>query len=691
MVGYSISSKPVSVEVGPARPGETAPRRNVIAKDAPIVFPDNDSSLTSVYKLFKKYAEINSDRKAMGWRDTIDIHVETKQVTKVIDGVEQKVPKEWKYFELGPYKWLSYKEALKLVHDYGAGLRHLGIEPQEKMHIYAQTSHRWMLSGLASLSQGIPIVTAYDTLGEEGLTRSLQETNSVIMFTDKALLGSLKVSLKKGTDLRIIIHGGDLTPDDKAAGTTEIDAIKEIVPEIKIYTMDEVVALGREHPHPVEEVDYEDLAFIMYTSGSTGVPKGVVLQHKQILASVAGVTKIIDRSLINHNDRLLNFLPLAHIFEFVFEMVTFWWGASLGYGTVKTISDLSMKNCKGDIRELKPTIMVGVPAVWEPMRKGILGKIKELSPIMQKVFWASYATKQRLDQNGLPGGSILDSLIFKKVKDATGGCLRYVCNGGAPVSVDTQKFITTLICPMLIGCGLTETTANTTIMSPRSYAFGTIGEPTAAVTLKLIDVPEAGYFAENNQGELCIKGGVVMKEYYKNEAETKKAFSDDGYFLTGDIAEWTANGQLRIIDRRKNLVKTQNGEYIALEKLETQYRSSSYVANLCVYADQNRVKPIALVIPNEGPTKKLAESLGVDGDDWESLCANKKVIKAVLKDMLDTGRSLGLSGIELLQGIVLLPGEWTPQNNYLTAAQKLNRKKIVDDNKKEIDACYEQS
>lgn len=244
---------------------------------------------------------------------------------------------------------------------------------------------------------------------------------------------------------------------------------------------------------------------------------------------------------------------------------------------------------------------------------------------------------------------------------------------------------------MLIGCGLTETTANTTIMSPKSYAFGTIGEPTAAVTLKLIDVPEAGYFAENNQGELCIKGNVVMKEYYKNEEETKKAFSDDGYFLTGDIAEWTANGQLRIIDRRKNLVKTQNGEYIALEKLETQYRSSSYVANLCVYADQNRVKPIALVIPNEGPTKKLAQSLGVDSDDWDAVCSNKKVVKAVLKDMLDTGRSLGLSGIELLQGIVLLPGEWTPQNSYLTAAQKLNRKKIVDDNKKEIDECYEQS
>ncbi len=351
----------------------------------------------------------------------------------------------------------------------------------------------------------------------------------------------------------------------------------------------------------------------------------------------------------------------------------------MGYGNPKTLSDTSVKNCKGDIREFKPTVLVGVPAVWESVKKGIVAKVNSGSPIVKNLFWSALWAKQQMLAWGIPGVGILDSVVFKKVKDATGGKLRICLNGGGPVSKDTQRFISLAITPMISGYGLTETTAMGALMDPMEWTDEALGDIPGSIEIKLVDYPEAGYFATNKpnpQGEIWIRGVTVMDSYYENEKETKEAMGPDGWFKTGDIGEWDKNGHLKMIDRKKNLVKTQNGEYIALEKLESIYRSATVVANICVYADQQRTKPIAIIVPAEPALKKLAEQIGVEGTGVEDLVHNKKLQAAVLKAMQQAGRSGGLSGIEIIEGVVLADEEWTPQNastpNHTTSISHAN-------------------
>ena len=241
----------------------------------------------------------------------------------------------------------------------------------------------------------------------------------------------------------------------------------------------------------------------------------------------------------------------------------------MGYGNPRTLSDVNVRNCKGDIREFKPTILIGVPAVWEQVRKGIVNKVSNGSFVVKNMFWGAMAMKNWLLHTGLPGVGVLDSVVFSKIKDATGGRLRICMNGGGPISKDTQRFISVAIAPMISGYGLTETAAMGVIMDPLSFTTEALGEITGAVEVKLVDFADAGYYSTNSppQGEIWIRGDSITDGYLDLEKETKEAFTDDGWFKTGDIGEFDRLGQLQIIDRKKNLVKTLNGEYIALEKV----------------------------------------------------------------------------------------------------------------------------
>ena len=687
MLNWLTGPQDQSVIVGPAQPGETAPRRNIGAKDGLYKYPDNVPEMSTIYGILtwavKQYPEL----KAMGSRKLIATHEKEKIVSKKIDGKIQQIPRKWTYYELSGYNYLSYTELLNIVHDYAAGLLAIGIQPKGKeiFHIYAQTSAEWMQTALALNANAITVATAYDTLGEEGVTHSFTQTESIGVFVDNTNLHTLINPLKKATNIRIVIYKDDI---DDPEHSDEINQIKAIRPNIKVYSYSEVIKLGKEKFTEPITPSPEDIALIMYTSGSTGPPKGVVLTNANVAAGVAGTGMNISHDSVAPGSKLLAFLPLAHILEFTFELLTFYWGGILGYGTIKTISDVSMHNCVGDIREFKPNMIVGVPAVWETVRKGILGKIEQLPPLKQKMFWGAYYAKTSLAKYGLPM-PLVDRLIFSKIKEATGGCLRFNFNGGAAISYDTQEFITNVLAPMVIGYGLTETNANCCLMAPKHFAYGTQGPLSQSVTVKLVDVPDAGYFAKNNQGEVYIKGPCVMAEYYKNEQETKEAMTEDGWFKSGDIGEWTPAGHIRLIDRKKNLVKTLNGEYIAIEKLESVYRSNPYILNICVYADQNQVKPIAIIVPNPNPVEKLAKELGVE--THEDIAQDPKVSKAIQKSIIETGANSGLKGIELIAGVVISKHEWTPQNGFLTSAQKLERRKILADNKKEIDELYKET
>lgn len=200
----------------------------------------------------------------------------------------------------------------------------------------------------------------------------------------------------------------------------------------------------------------DDLACIMYTSGSTGLPKGVLLKHKNIVAGIAGIQVIVG-PIIKPRERLLAYLPLAHIIEFMYENAALYWGAVMGYGSPRTLVDSSARKCEGDIFAFRPSVMVGVPAVWESVKKGILTKVNSSGWLQRKLFWGALSAKESLLYWSLPGIEVLDALVFDRVKQATGGNLKVVMNGGGPIAESTLRFISFVICPMLSGYGLTET------------------------------------------------------------------------------------------------------------------------------------------------------------------------------------------------------------------------------------------
>ena len=409
----------------------------------------------------------------------------------------------------------------------------------------------------------MPIATAYDTLGEEGLKHSLVQTKAKAIFCDPHLLKTLVKPLKEAKEIKFVIYNSD--------GEVEKDNIEKLKSSynyLTVLSFEELRQLGEDNPVDPVPPAADDLCCIMYTSGSTGPPKGVLIKHSAVLASIAGVTTIIGQ-YIGPGDKLLTYLPQAHILEFVFENACLYWGGTMGYGSPKTLSDASVRNCKGDIREFKPTILVGVPAVWESVKKGIIAKVNLSGMVVKNLFWSALAAKGFLMSTGLPGTAILDSVVFKKIKDATGGQLRVCMNGGGPIAKDTQRFISLAITPMISGYGLTETTAMGALNDPMHWTDNAVGDIPSSIEIKLVDFQDAGYYASNYppQGEVWIRGPPVFQGYFDNEDETKQALTDDGWFKTGDIGEFDKNGHLRVIDRKKNLVKTLNGEYIALEKV----------------------------------------------------------------------------------------------------------------------------
>jgi len=279
------------------------------------------------------------------------------------------------------------------------------------------------------------------------------QTHAKAIYLDPHLLTKLIKPLNEAKDIQHVIYN-----TEGEAKQEDIEKLKQAHPSLTVQSFEELRKLGEENPVDTVPPKPEDLCCIMYTSGSTGPPKGVLLKHKNVVAAVAGVDAIVGPYL-GPGDGLLTYLPLAHILEFVFENAVLYWGGTMGYGNPRTLSDASVRNCVGDIREFKPTILIGVPAVWESVKKGIVGKVSHGSFIVRNMFWGAMSLKPYLLATGLPGVGILDGVVFSKIKDATGGRLRICMNGGGPVAKDTQQFISTAITPMISGYGLTETSA----------------------------------------------------------------------------------------------------------------------------------------------------------------------------------------------------------------------------------------
>ncbi|POY76845.1 hypothetical protein BMF94_0097 [Rhodotorula taiwanensis] len=673
-----------SVEVGPpAKEGEGRIRRSFVSPDQLITSPA-PGKVTVLAHILDHAKQEFADVQGLGWRDIIDIVKEDKQITKTVGGKEVTETKQWSYFHLSDYKWWTYQQFAEYVEHSASALRQAGMNPGTVFNIYASTGRHWQVMANACAQQTITFATAYDSLGEEGLRHSINEPSAGGIFTQASLLGTLASVLSETPSIKLIVYDG--RAEDVPAGA--LDQLESRGAEgLQIYTFDEFVELGKQHPHERNLPQSDDVACIMYTSGSTGAPKGVQITNGNIVACIGAVQKLIGH-IVCRGETYIAYLPLAHVMEFAVELCFMWVGARMGFGNVKTLTDASVRNCLGDIRALQPTIMVGVPAVWETIRKGIVSKVKAAGGVKSRLFDLGLAAK-RFGGRGSFLGNVADSVVFKAVKENTGGKLKYAMSGGAPISRETQEFLTLALVMIIQGYGMTESTAMLCLLPPEMHQYGTVGVPVPSCEVKLVDVEEAGYRSTNNppQGEIWIRGPSVTKGYYKRDDLTKEAWTEDGWFMTGDIAQWNKDGTLSVIDRKKNLVKLAGGEYIALERLESLYGSCEYVARIMVHADSSANKPMAVIFPHEANLKQLASSLGVSGG-LSDLVHNKQVQEAVLKALNGVGKKSNLKPLETLQTVVMTDEEWTPQNGMLTAAQKLNRKEILKQHKKEVDAVY---
>ncbi|KAJ7437256.1 hypothetical protein B0H11DRAFT_2108310 [Mycena galericulata] len=668
-----------SVEVTPPSSDNDGPtRRLAISADKLVTQPFE--GIDTVFDILEYVAKTHGTRDALGWRDVVDIHEEAKEVKKIVEGKEVTETKKWKYFQLSDYKYISYVQLRDQVSEIARGLVDMGITTDDVFNIYAATSVNWQLMAHACGSISTTIATAYDTLGPAGLTHSLNEPSCVGLFTNAELLPTLLAVLPNTPSVKHVVYDG-------APSAKLLAQIKEARPDLALLTIDELRARGS--PLSVDLLagrrpTRETRSCIMYTSGSTGAPKGVVITHANLIASVGAVYMLLGHHL-TPADAYLAYLPLAHILEYIVELCMLFVGMPTGYGRIKTLTDASVRNCEGDIKCLRPSIMVGVPAVWEQIRKGIVGKVESGGTIRSSVFRGAVEAKKR----GVPGlGKLADSVILSGVRAATGGRLRIALSGGAAISRETQEFLSVALVMLIQGYGMTESCGMCAILPPECFRYDSVGMPVPSIEIKLRDVPEAGYFscgregATEERGEVCIRGPSVITGYYKRPDlnEDTSIFAGDGWLRTGDVGRWNSDGTLSLIDRIKNLVKLAGGEYIALEQLESTYKSCNYVANICVCATPDAKAPIAIIIPHEANLRAALRSsdIGVDASaHLPELCADHRVASLVLKECNVVGKKSGFKAMETLSAVILTPDEWTPESGLVTAAQKIQRAAIA--------------
>ncbi|XP_014369067.2 long-chain-fatty-acid--CoA ligase 4 isoform X2 [Papilio machaon] len=596
----------------------------------------------------------------------------------------------FKKFKMGEFVWRSFSEVEAEARQFALGLRELGCVPRTNVVMFAETRAEWMIAAHGCFKQSIPVVTIYATLGDEAIAHGINETEVSTVITTHDLLPKFKKILAKTPKVETIIFMEDQLK------TTDREGFKE---GIKIYGYKEVVAMGAQSKIESVPPSPTDTAIIMYTSGSTGVPKGVVLSHRNMVATLKAFADAIP---VAKGDVLMGFLPLAHVFELLAENVCILAGVPIGYSTPLTMLDTSskiMKGTMGDATILQPTCITSVPLIMDRISKGITERVANSGAFAAAFFKWAYMYKLRWTRRGY-STPLLDRVVFARVRRLLGGRLRLAISGGAPLAPDTHTQVRLcLCCDVVVGYGLTETTSCATVMCPHDRSTGRVGAPATGVDLRLVDWEEGHYRVCNKpypQGEVVVGGESVAEGYYRNPEKTREEFVEmDGrrWFRSGDIAELHHDGCIKIIDRKKDLVKLQAGEYVSLGKVEAELKTCPLVENICVYGDSSKTYTVALVVPQPRLLAELAARLGRPPapDSPAALAdmyADPALEQAVVRELADHARKCGLEKFEVPAAVKLCTEVWSPDMGLVTAAFKIKRKDIQERYKDDIKRMY---
>uniref|UniRef100_A0AAX7VML0 long-chain-fatty-acid--CoA ligase n=1 Tax=Astatotilapia calliptera TaxID=8154 RepID=A0AAX7VML0_ASTCA len=637
-------------------------------------------------KMFEYAAMRFPHRDCLGTREVISEEDERQSNGKVFKKSTQKDP--GLMVILGEYRWLSYKDTLTAASHLGSGLAALGQRPKTNIAIFCETRAEWIIAAQACFTYNFPLVTIYSTLGGPAIAHGLNETQVTHIITSRELLETrLKAIL---TDVPRLQH---IIVVDNAP-----TAWPGYPRGISIHNMAAVQKLGARHENATRERKTplpSDIAVIMYTSGSTGIPKGVMISHSNIIAGITGMAERIPN--LCEEDTYIGYLPLAHVLELSAELVCVSHGCRIGYSSPQTLADQSTKikkGSKGDTSMLQPTLMAAVPEIMDRIYKNVMTKVEEMNCVQRTLFILAYNYKLEQLAKGY-STPLCDRLVFRKVRSLLGGRTRVLLSGGAPLSAATQRFMNVCFCcPVGQGYGLTETCGAGTISELWDYSTGRVGGPLVCCEIKLKDWVEGGYHSTDKpypRGEILIGGPNVTMGYYKKDAKNQEDFFVDEngqrWFSTGDIGEFQEDGCLKIIDRKKDLVKLQAGEYVSLGKVEAMLKNCPLIDNICAYANSDETYVIGFVVPNQKHLLALVDQYGIRGS-WEELCNSKAVEELVLRVITEAALAAQLERFEIPRKIRLSPEPWTPETGLVTDAFKLKRKELKTHYQDDIERMY---
>nr|CCC92738.1 putative fatty acyl CoA synthetase 4 [Trypanosoma congolense IL3000] len=604
-------------------------------------------------------------KRAVAYRPVV--RVEKTVIQDVHTGAKKTVNvthfKDTEYLDRGTF-W-------EYIESFGRGLVELGIPAKSMVTIYEETRWEWLATIYGIWSQGMIATTVYSNLGEDALAYALRETGShAIICNAKNVELLVKFMIDGVIPDTVIIYNGDLPTSLDPKGC-------------RLMTWKEVVNTGRSAADRLSlnmPSNPDDLALIMYTSGTTGDPKGVMHSHGSLAAGVDALNHRLVAVLgpFEEGESYCAYLPLAHILELGVLNVFMACGALICFGTPFTLTDLTAKP-RGDLVEFNPVLLIGVPRIYDTLKKAIQAKLPLPGSFKRRVF--DHAFKSRLEayKNGIDT-PYWESKVFAATRSILGNKMRMVLSGGGPLSQATEEFVNVMLARIIQGWGLTETVCIGGVQLPGDIDVGVVGPPLMTEEVKLLDVE--GYKHTDQpepRGEILIRGPFLFKGYYKQEALTKEAIDADGWFHTGDVGSIGPNGTLRIIGRVKALAKNVLGEYIAMEALESMYaqNSLSMPNGVCILVHPDKSYICALVLTDESKVVAFTKEHGLKGK-YPDILQDPAFQKRVTESFQETARLAERQKFECVRHVRLLSDEWTPENGVLTAAGKLKRR-VIDE------------
>jgi long-chain acyl-CoA synthetase len=573
----------------------------------------------------------------------------------------------------GQWKEVTFSEHFETSKRLACGLLNLGLKKGDRVNILAQTSLHWSQFDMAILCGGGITVPVYTTSTPEDTTYIINHSEAQILFVDdfKNLQKIAEISSQCSKLKKVIVNFQVRAGDIKAPF--------EIIHWNTLYDtgLNNEGSLAIRVEAIMKELRPEDVFTICYTSGTTGIPKGVVLTHAAV-GSVMDDVETAMRGHVTNHEQLLTFLPMSHIFGKWESLTPYYLGWCCNFAE-------SLDTLVANLSEVRPTLWVAVPRIFEKVYVKIQTQVEQGSPTKRKLFhWAIDVGKKvvELESKGKKPGIPLmlqyetaKRLVFSKIINRFGGRIKFCVSGSAPLAPEIQMFMHAVGVPVYEGYGLTETCAPVCVNLPKANKFGTVGRIFPEVLVRIAD-----------DGEILIKSQKNFKEYYKNPESTAEAIRD-GWFYTGDIGSIDADGYLRITDRKKDLIKTAGGKFIAPQKIENIAKGQKILSQIIVYGDQ---KPfaVALITLNQELAIQYAQSQKILYDQYKDLLKNPEMIR-IVNDAMEAVNS-HLARYESIKKFILLPKEFTVEDGDLTPSLKIKRKQICQKFKKELEALYEE-